>query len=52
MKQTKHKIKMTLLGSKTVEIKFSDANEAKEVYDLLKNTMLFMNQAIKQIELL
>lgn len=51
MKQTKHKIKMTLLGNKTIEIKFSDANEAKEVYDILKNIMVFMNQAIKQIEL-
>ena len=51
MKQTKHKIKMTLLGSNTVEIKFSDPSEAKEMYDVLKNTMLFMNQAIKQIEL-
>jgi hypothetical protein len=45
------KVKMNLLGSKTIEIKFSDHNMAKDFYDFHKNFMVFLNTPIKTIEL-
>jgi len=49
---TKTRIKMTLMGNKKIDIKFSDANDAYELYQNVKNFMMFFNQPVKEVELL
>jgi hypothetical protein len=48
---TKTRIKMTLTGNKKIEMKFSDSKDAYELYQNVKNIMMFMNQPVKEIEL-
>jgi len=48
---TKTRIKMLLQGNKRIEMKFSDSNDALEVYKSIKNFMMFINQPVKEIEL-
>lgn len=43
-------IKMQMLGNRTIELSFSDATQAKDTYDVLKNIMVFQGQPIKAIE--
>ena len=40
-----------MLGQKICELKFSDPQQARDTYDLLRNTMVFANEAIKEITL-
>ena len=44
-------IKMTLLGKTTAEIKFSDPNQARQMFDILRTLGVFGNISIREIEL-
>jgi len=53
MKPTnKLKIKVTMLGGKTAEFKFSDADQAREYFDQLRTIGVLAGEAIKTIELI
>lgn len=48
---TKTKIKVTMLGAKTAEIKFSDPQQARDYFDQLRAIGVLAGEAIKNIEL-
>lgn len=44
-------IKIQMLAGKTAELKFSDAQQARDYYDFLKNTGVLAGEAIRVIDL-
>jgi len=47
----KNTIKILMLGRKTCEIKFSDADQAHQMFDILRTLGVFGNTAIREITL-
>lgn len=48
---TKNTIKMLMLGRKTAEITFSDPEQARQTFDILRTLGLFGNTPIREITL-